>query len=539
MMSCFFPKKRHLIDCLTLRRFCLSGCSKGLELTEVMRQRNDIEFIELLNQVRIGQLSPQNEELLKSCKIDRNDPDYPIDAIHIFAENIPVEQHNNAMLDSLQSVKYNIAAQDELPKDIKQINTISDFLANAKPSETGGLCYSISLKIGARIMISRNIDIEDKLVNGQVGKVMEFKLNGSKIEGIYIKLDDDTAGLKARNRDRLCRENNWIYIERTEATFSPKKNRYVVVKRTQFPLILSWACTCHKVQGLSLQSAVISFDLRNQKSFNAGQMYVALSRVTSLKKLYLIGNVSTNAIKVNKDVSKEYQRLREQSMFKPSAPIEVASVPPDHLRICLVNVRSLNKHAQDLSTYKTLMCSDIICLTETQLDSSSNVENVNNALHPYKIEYNNQAVSRFQNSALCSLPSVEICEFLKVAGFSLIKFRKDSFHFDNRPIKMLLIYRQPNSSRPMFYNDLAECLMHDDIDIILGDINIDVLDPSNQEILNVLSNYKLLVTEPTHIAGGLLDHVYVKNTSFKNTPLECVIWSLYFSDHDAVLFELL
>ena len=40
------------------------------------------------------------------------------------------------------------------------------------------------------------------------------------------------------------------------------------VKRTQFPLTLSWACTVHKVRGVSLTEGVVSFDLEFQKSFN-------------------------------------------------------------------------------------------------------------------------------------------------------------------------------------------------------------------------------------------------------------------------------
>ena len=62
-----------------------------------------------------------------------------------------------------------------------------------------------------------------------------------------------------------------------------------IIKRTQFPLALSWGCTTHKEQGLSLDKVVISFNLLKQKKFNPGQMYVALSRVTSIEGLFLIG----------------------------------------------------------------------------------------------------------------------------------------------------------------------------------------------------------------------------------------------------------
>ena len=64
--------------------------------------------------------------------------------------------------------------------------------------------------------------------------------------------------------------------------------------------MLSWACTVHKVQGLSLTSAVVSFDLEKQKSFNEGQMYVALSRITSIDNIFLIGKYNRNFFKVMK-----------------------------------------------------------------------------------------------------------------------------------------------------------------------------------------------------------------------------------------------
>ena len=61
--------------------------------------------------------------------------------------------------------------------------------------------------------------------------------------------------------------------------------------------MLSWACTVHKVQGLSIERAVISFRLLKQRNFQYGQMYVALSRVTSLNGLFLTGKFKSTAIK--------------------------------------------------------------------------------------------------------------------------------------------------------------------------------------------------------------------------------------------------
>ena len=60
--------------------------------------------------------------------------------------------------------------------------------------------------------------------------------------------------------------------------------------------MLAWGCTVHKVQCLTLEEAVISFDLVKQKNFSYGQMYVALSRVTSLNGLYLIGEFNLSYI---------------------------------------------------------------------------------------------------------------------------------------------------------------------------------------------------------------------------------------------------
>ena len=95
------------------------------------------------------------------------------------------------------------------------------------------------------------------------------------------------------------------------------KDSSPVIKRTQFPLMLAWACTVLKVQGLSLDKAVISFNLLKQRSFNNGQMYVTLSKVTSLNGLFLIGQYKSSAIKADPRVLQQYDRMRGECVLEP------------------------------------------------------------------------------------------------------------------------------------------------------------------------------------------------------------------------------
>ena len=74
-------------------------------------------------------------------------------------------------------------------------------------------------------------------------------------------------------------------------------------------MTLSWASTIHKVQGLTVDKLVVSFQLNRQKSFGYRQIYVALSRVTSLSGLYIIGDLDPKHTKADERVKKEHERL--------------------------------------------------------------------------------------------------------------------------------------------------------------------------------------------------------------------------------------
>lgn len=76
--------------------------------------------------------------------------------------------------------------------------------------------------------------------------------------------------------------------------------------RTQFPLMLGFACSVYKVRGLTLPSIVVSFSSNTETSFSYGQLYVALSGVKSLGNLYIEGQVKKEAFSVDPDVEIEY-----------------------------------------------------------------------------------------------------------------------------------------------------------------------------------------------------------------------------------------
>ena len=161
-------------------------------------------------------------------------------------------------------------------------------------------------------MITSNIDTNDRLVNGLVGKVSQFKYSNIVVSVVF-----DSAELEAMRSDVTARQYHLVPIKKREELFGlRKKSQQPSVKKTQFSLTLSSACTVHKVQGLSLTEGVASFDLASQKSFNQGQMYVTLSRITSINELYLIGKYNKAALKVNESAKREYERLRTEICFE-------------------------------------------------------------------------------------------------------------------------------------------------------------------------------------------------------------------------------
>ena len=217
---------------------------KIAELTEVMRQKGDLPLIELLHKVRIGNIDESVDNALKPRFIDPKSSSYPADPLHIYAENKPANDHNEFMLSKVQNSLVTINAIDEVPKDCKLSTRDAESIRNRKLSDTGNLRSVLQLKVTATVMLTANIDIEDRLINGLVGTIMHFKIQNDHVTIVYVKFDGTKARLRAIARDNLARKHRWVPVIKHEVSFGIRKNKSKpCIKRTQFPLTLSLACS--------------------------------------------------------------------------------------------------------------------------------------------------------------------------------------------------------------------------------------------------------------------------------------------------------
>lgn len=246
-----------------------------VELDEIMRQREDRYFAELLNRLRVKN---KNEKLSEIDKItlQQRIQEGPDDVLHICSTNEEIKVFNNEMILKVCGEPKLIEAEDYV-KD----KTSGKLTRRTSHFTKTDVCLpsSILLAEGARIMLIRNEDTLDGLVNGVMGTVMciSFESISSLPDIIFIHFDNERIGINAQIQ-RFINEKRCVGL-RPSCEQVPVKNGV----RKQYPLQLAWACTIHKVQGMTVKDCVVDLN----KCFAYGQAYVALSRATSIDGLYL------------------------------------------------------------------------------------------------------------------------------------------------------------------------------------------------------------------------------------------------------------
>ena len=146
-----------------------------------------------MNNVRIGAVSEIDIALIssRSCAINNLSP--PVEAIYLFAENSLKDNFNSERLMKLNYPLIEVPSLDKNPPGVCQSNLA--IVANRSQSQTGGLAKLFRFKKSSMIMLTTNVGINDRLVNGQLGTIVDTKQDSSGIlNKIYVKIEDENAG---------------------------------------------------------------------------------------------------------------------------------------------------------------------------------------------------------------------------------------------------------------------------------------------------------------------------------------------------------
>lgn len=246
-------------------------------LTTSYRQ-TDEKFLGLLNRARRGTINADDKKLLQSRvkpKMCNN-----IKALELYGSNRQVDAKNRQMLEKLPGDPYVYYANDysnNTRLDSKAVRSMNDKHTMYKAV--------LSLKVGARVMLLKNLDVSVGLVNGALGTVL-------KCEGSYITVKFDNSEL-IRN------------ISKDVQTYEYLKFQY---SRQQYPLTLAYACTIHKAQGITLDKCILNLNKANIYPNDYGKVYVALSRCRTLEGLY-IRSISFDVICADEEIVDWYDSL--------------------------------------------------------------------------------------------------------------------------------------------------------------------------------------------------------------------------------------
>lgn len=235
-----------------------------VELDHVYRQ-HDKDFITLLNKVRDNRMDAECLRLLNQRYLPDFHPDDNEGYITLTTHNFQADEINESKLEALPSKSVFFDA------DIK-----GTFPENTFPTKE-----KLELKIGAQVMFIKNDPSPEKaFFNGKIGRI--------------VGIDKDQGNVEVQCGDEILTVTKltWQNMEYSINAENQNIEENEIGSFTQIPLRLAWAVTIHKSQGLTFDKLIIDAG----HAFAHGQVYVALSRCTSLEGLVLKTRIPSNAL---------------------------------------------------------------------------------------------------------------------------------------------------------------------------------------------------------------------------------------------------
>ena len=240
-----------------------------IELKKIYRQ-NEQQFIDVLNRVRNNQVTEEDFILLN----DRYQPGFsPVKE----DKYVTLSTHNK------KADAINAAELERLSGKMRVFNgtVTGDFSDKALPTE-----MSLQLKEGSQVIFIKNDSGTDrKYFNGKLATIKKI-------------INDEIIVTANDNEELKIEKETWHNIRYNYDKESDSIKEEELGSFTQYPLRLAWAITIHKSQGLTFDKAIIDAGA----SFAPGQVYVALSRCTSLHGMILLSRLYPSAIATDKRV---------------------------------------------------------------------------------------------------------------------------------------------------------------------------------------------------------------------------------------------
>ena len=247
------------------------------ELEGNQRAGSDPEWAALLARIRIGQQTDADIQTLQRMAFKKNDKRKPAKgAVHLFATRQQVTRRNNEYIeDFAERMHLQIYESPAADMSLSSGVPLPPEKAWLQSEDTGGLEMLLRLAIGAEVMLRKNLDVPDGLVNGARGIVQHIDLHpGGEIDKVWVSFEKG-----AGSRWQMAHQTLSVAIRRAMAQFNDKDGNKA--ERRQFPLVLAKACTIHKSQSATYHAGVHARLDKHCKQ--AGQTYVALSRSPTQK----------------------------------------------------------------------------------------------------------------------------------------------------------------------------------------------------------------------------------------------------------------